>query len=99
MNSENLCGECSESGPICCDTFNVISNCSIDCGLRLKFSVQPFGASALDIEFFPQKKIPSDNTTMIDQGPNVFNLSKSSNYYTEQLSIWTVSCIVLIFGK
>ena len=92
MNPLHLCGECSESGPICCDTVNETANCSGVCGLRPVLSVQPYGAPALDVEFPQLSPIVSDNIVMIKRGRNTFNMSRYSNPFTEQLSTWTVSC-------
>ena len=99
MNLLHLCGECSESGPICCDTAGETTNCNGTCGLRLVFSVQPYGAPTQDVEFPPQFPIGSDNIAMIDQGPNTFSMSRSSNPFTLQLTTWTVSCSCVIEGS
>ena len=82
MNPLHLCGECSESGPICCDTVNETANCSTDCFLRAMFSVQPYGAPALDVELPRQISILSDNIT--------FELN-SANSFRMKLTTWTVS--------
>ena len=92
MNPLHLCGECSESGPVCCDTVNETANCSGVCQLRPVFSIQPYGALALDVEFPKQPPIGSDNIVMFKGGRNTFNMSRSSNPFTEQLSTWAVSC-------
>ena len=99
MNPLHLCGECSGCGPICCDTVNDTANFSGVCELRLVFSVQPYGAPALDVEFPLQPPIGSDNIVMIDQGPNTFSMSRSSNPFTLQLTTWTVSCSCVIEGS
>ena len=99
MNPLHLCGECSESGPICCDSVNETADCGGVCQLRLVFSVQPYGAPALDVEFPAQPPIRSDNIVMIDQGPNTFNMPRSFNPFTFQLPTWTVSCSCVIEGS
>ena len=99
MNLLHLCGECSESGLICCDTVNETADCGGVCQLRLVFSVQPYEAPALDVEFPQQPPIWSDNIAIIDQGPNTFSMSRSSNPFTFHLPTWTVSCSCVIEGS
>ena len=92
MNPLHLCGECSESGPVCCDQGSQNTNrCDTLCRLRLMFSVQPYGAPALDVKLPVQMSIETDNIAVIDQGLKVFNLPSGSNPYTMELSTWTVS--------
>ena len=87
MNPLHLCGECSESGPICCDTVNDTADCSTDCKLREVSFVQPYGAPALDVEFPAQPPIGSDNI--------IFQLN-SANTFRMELTTWTVSGGILL---
>ena len=82
MNPLHLCGECSESGLICCDTVNETANCSGVCGLRPVFSVQPHGAPALDVEFPRQSPI--------EGGDSIVFLLNNANPSRMELTTWTV---------
>ena len=82
MNPLHLCGECSESGPICCDTVNETANCSGVCQLRPVFSVQPYGAPALDVEFPIQAPIGGDSIVFILNDDYTFRMEPTT---------WTVS--------
>ena len=82
MNPLHLCGECSESDPICCDTVNDIANCSGVCQLRPVFSVQPYGAPALDVEFPPQAPLGGDSIVFMEADAILFRM---------ELTTWTVS--------
>ena len=90
MNPLHLCGECSESGPICCDTAGETANCSTDCQLRLVFSVQPYGAPALDVEFPQQMPIGGDSIVFMEADDIHFRM---------ELTTWTVSCSYVIEGS
>ena len=48
-NLQHLCGECIDNGSVCCDSSNKSDNCEYECGLRLVFSVQPYGSVAMDV--------------------------------------------------
>ena len=92
MNPRHLCGECVENGAGCCDTVNQTDNCGNHCYLRLVFSVQPYLATALDVELprtIPEYK--SDDISMFAEGPNAFPITNRSNPYTAELRTWTVS--------
>ena len=83
MNPLHLCGECSESGPVCCDQENQNSNCdNSNCQLRWVLSVQPHGAPALDVEFPQQAPIGGDSIVFILNDDNPFRM---------ELTTWTVS--------
>ena len=82
MNPLHLCGECSESGPICCDSVNETADCSRICRLRPVFSVQPHGAPALDVEFPQQMPIGGDSIVYMEADDNHFRM---------ELTTWTVS--------
>ena len=82
MNPLHLCGECLESGPICCDTESETANCVNDCRLRWVLSVQPHGAPALDVEFPLQTPI---------RGDSIVFMEADANHFRMELTTWTVS--------
>ena len=76
---------------MCCDTVDQTDNCSSTCQFTLVFSVQPYEATALDVEFpLGQPEYMSDKIPMFAQGTNVFPEIRS-NPYTVELETWTVS--------
>ena len=92
MNPRHLCGECVENGAVCCDTVKQTGNCPLNCDFRLVFFVQPYLATALDVEF-PRGRAEylSDDIPMFSQGSGVFPVRNRSNPYTVELRTWTVS--------
>ena len=92
LNPRHLCGECVENGSVCCDTIDQTDNCSSICQFRQVFSVQPYEATALDVELSGGvAEYQSDNISMFAQGPSVFPITNRSNPYTVELRTWTVS--------
>ena len=92
LNPRHLCGECVENGSVCCDTVFQTDNCPKNCDFRQVFSVQPYEATALDVELSRgAAKYQSDNISMFPQGPSVFLITNRSNPYTVELRTWTVS--------
>ncbi len=77
---------------MCCDTVNQTDNCGHNCFFRLVFSVQPYEATALDVEIPPSDpEYQLDNIPMFAQGPNAFPETSRSNPYTVELATWMVS--------
>ena len=92
MNPRHLCGECVENGSVCCDIDDQTENCPQNCDFRLVFYVQPYLATALDVELpsgGPEYR--SDNISMVAQGSSAFPVTNRSNPYTAELRTWTVS--------
>ena len=77
---------------MCCDIDDQTENCPQNCDFRLVFSVQPYLATALDVEL-PSggPRYRSDNIPMVAQGSSAFPVTNRSNPYTAELRTWTVS--------
>ena len=99
QNPSHRCGECLDpypQGPVCCNTADQFDNCSSVCQLRLVASVEPFNSSWRDV-FFP--RIPpsfwEDEVEEFPVGPFNNTEGNISNPFIANMSIWTVSLLIL----